>query len=182
MNKFLYLLFVQDQRDRSNGLLLNLRERDRQRLRHVKKLVEQKLVLTSADYYYAATIFQHGERLEHIWQAYQLAMKGADLGFHLAYKMAARAYDRWLMLQDKPQKYGTQYTWENDHWELWMVDPATTDEERTKWHVPPLAQALKYAEEIAPRNFGDSHIINDNQQKASSSHSCMDDFSIEDFL
>ena len=45
------------------------------------------------------------------------------------------------MYDKKPQKYGTQFQKQGDVWVLWEVDPATTDEERAKWDVPPLAEA-----------------------------------------
>ncbi len=66
-------------------------------------------------------------------------MKGAELGHRAARWLAAAAHDRWLMRQGKPQKYGTQYVTEGDRWRLWEVDPATTDQERKEWSVPPLA-------------------------------------------
>ena len=37
-----------------------------------------------------------------------------------------------------------------DRWVLWPVDPATTDAERAEWDVPPLAEALRRAEELPP--------------------------------
>jgi hypothetical protein len=65
--------------------------------------------------------------------------------------MAAAAYDRWLMYQGRPQKYGTQFTTDGKSQRLWDVDPATTDEERAAWDVPPLAEQLRKAEQ-ATRN------------------------------
>jgi hypothetical protein len=47
-----------------------------------------------------------------------------------------------------PQKYGTQYRSVGGRWVLYPVDPATSDEERARWDVPPLAEALRRAEEM----------------------------------
>jgi len=82
------------------------------------------------------------------WRAHELARKGADLGHRGARWLAAAAYDRWLMRQGKPQKYGTQYVPDGERWRLWEDDPATTDEERKEWCVPPLAEAIRRAEEM----------------------------------
>ena len=85
--------------------------------------------------------------------ARELALKAAELGhLQLARWLAAAAYDRWLMLQNKPQKYGTQYRSDGDRWKLWDVDPATTDAERAAWDVPSLAEALALAEELTRDN------------------------------
>lgn len=66
--------------------------------------------------------------------------------------LAAAAYDRWLVHQGKPQKYGTQYRSDDgEAFRLEEVDPATTDEERAEWDVPPLAEAQRMAEHMRPR-------------------------------
>jgi hypothetical protein len=41
--------------------------------------------------------------------------------------------------------------WITSNYSLWDVDPATTDEERAAWNVPPLAEALQLAEELTRR-------------------------------
>lgn len=58
------------------------------------------------------------------------------------------AYDRWLMHQGKPQKYGTQYQRVGRHVTFYRVDPDTTDDERAEWNVPPLAHALQRLERM----------------------------------
>jgi hypothetical protein len=76
--------------------------------------------------------------------------------------LTAAAYDRWLMYQGKPQKYGTQYVHDGVRHRLWDVDPTTTDAERAAWKVPPLAEQLRKAEEAThnhppvPINFDDA--------------------------
>jgi hypothetical protein len=73
----------------------------------------------------------------------------------------SRRHDRWLMAGGLPQAYGTQYRAQGDRWVLHEVDPTTSDEERARWDVPPLVEALRRAEEMTrecppvppPRSF-----------------------------
>jgi hypothetical protein len=95
-------------------------------------------IQTAENYFHAALIFQHGERLEHWAQAHLLAHTSADLGHPRARYLVAASYDRWLMRQGRPQKYGTNSTREG----IWPYDPATTDAERAEWDVPPLQELL----------------------------------------
>lgn len=53
--------------------------------------------------------------------------------------VAATAYDRLRRLRGQPQKFGTQVVVGAQGRELWPVDAGTTDSERAKWDVPPLA-------------------------------------------
>ena len=57
--------------------------------------------------------------------------------------LAATAYDRLRRLAGEPQKFGTQVVVRDGVLELWPVDPHTTDSERAKWDVPPLAEILR---------------------------------------
>lgn len=100
------------------------------------------------DLYHAAIVFQHGEKVDDWRRAHELALRSAELGHSAARWLAAAAHDRWLMGQGKPQKYGTQYRPAGDRWDLYDVDPATTDAERARWNVPPLAEARRRAESI----------------------------------
>jgi hypothetical protein len=149
MNRELFTLFQQDQEDRKPRLHRNISQRDQVRRKRVEELIAAEALQSPEDFFYAAMIFQHGKSTEDYWQAHFLAKKAVALGYRPARWLAAAAYDRWLMGQDKPQKYGTQYIWDGHGscWRLWDVDPATTDAERAEWDVPSLAQALKRAEE-----------------------------------
>lgn len=53
--------------------------------------------------------------------------------------VAATAYDRLRRLRGLPQKFGTQVVLGAHGRELWPMDAGTTDSERAKWDVPPLA-------------------------------------------
>jgi hypothetical protein len=130
---------------------LAMRQRDQQRRQQVTKMIAAAALSTAEDYYHAARIFQHGDKPDDAWTAHQLALQSSQLGYRPARWMAAAAYDRWLMYQGKPQKYGTQYVPDGKRQRLWDIDPATTDQERAEWDVPPLAEQLAKAEE-ATRN------------------------------
>jgi hypothetical protein len=153
MNDELRTMFEQDQADRQGELHPDIGKRDDARRARVEELIAADALQTPEDYFHAAMVFQHGQRLEHFWRAHELALKAAELG-HLqpARWLAAAAYDRWLMHQGKPQKYGTQYRSDGARWKLWDVDPATTDAERAAWDVPSLAEALALAEELTRDN------------------------------
>lgn len=58
--------------------------------------------------------------------------------------LAATAYDRLRRLRGEPQKFGTQRA-DDGRGELWPVDAHTTDSERAKWGLPPLAELRRRA-------------------------------------
>lgn len=158
MNQELRDLFVADQSEPRRDIgydtpdYWHMRERDAQRRQRVSELLAQGEVSAPDDYFHAALIFQHGETLEDIWQAHELARKAAELGATQSmgskdsHWLAAAALDRWLMYQGQPQKYGTQFVPDGKRWRLWDVDRGTTDVERAANHVPALREQLKQAE------------------------------------
>ena len=158
MNQELLEMFVADQAERNDHPAYNtpeywqLRERDAGRRQRVNELLAEGRLTAPDDYFHAALIFQHGETLEDIWQAHELARRAAEMGAtkSMGYKdslwLAAAALDRWLMYQGKPQKYGTQFVSDGKRYRLWELDPTTTDNERAANHVPSLQEQLKQAE------------------------------------
>jgi hypothetical protein len=65
------------------------------------------------------------------------------VGHPQARRLAAAAMDRTLMRRGELQRFGTQRLQAGDEPEaLWPVEPATTDEDRSAWGVPPLAVLL----------------------------------------
>jgi len=151
MNTDLQVLYEQDQADRSVFFELDheqlqlVLQQDRARRQRVEELVRSEALQAREDYF-------HGETLDDFWQAHELAKRVAELGHPNCRWLMAAAYDRWLMKQGKPQKYGTQYTSHgNEPYQLWDVDPTTTDEERVAWNVPLLTEALRQAEELTRR-------------------------------
>jgi hypothetical protein len=149
MNEELRALFERDQADRRAGPPgAALRERDRARRRRLDALLAAGAVRTPEDHYHAAMLLQHGETPAEVWRAHELAGRAAALGYRPGRWLAAAAYDRWLMYQGRPQRYGTQYRAAGGRWCLWAVEPGTTDAERAAWDVPPLAALEARAEAL----------------------------------
>lgn len=155
VNEELRSIFIADQEERKGGLFdPSVVDRDRARRQRVQELLDVGEVQTANDYFHAAMVFQHGGTLDAYRLAGELAGRAVELGhegatrWHSAKWLVAAARDRWLMRQGRPQEYGTQYFRQGPGGplELWEVDPATTDEERATYNVPPLAEALARAE------------------------------------
>lgn len=87
----------------------------------------------------AAEILVDSEDVQQVQVAQSLAL-AAMAHDRRGRLLAATAYDRLRRLRDEPQKFGTQFIELADRHELWPVDPGTTDSERAKWDVPPLAE------------------------------------------
>jgi hypothetical protein len=145
----LHALYEEDQADRRGELPADLHRRDERRRRRVEQLLAQGAVTDPDDLFCAAMVFQHGNDRAHYRRAHELARRAAELGStRPARWLAAAAWDRWLMAGGLPQQYGTQYRSVGGRWVLYQVDPATSDEERARWDVPPLAEALRRAEQM----------------------------------
>lgn len=117
--------------------------------RHVVlALRAQGLLRGPAEQFAAATVLIYSEDLAEVEaaQALALAAMGKDKS---ARRLAATAYDRLRRLRGEPQKFGTQLVVRGDVLELWPIDPATTDSERAKWDVPPLAEIQRRLAEVA---------------------------------
>lgn len=140
--------FRNDQSDRLHELPPDIGDRDRRRRETVTRLLRDGLVRTPGDFFHAAMVFQHGVLPEHNHLSFELARRAADRGHPLARWLAAAAMDRWLMRKGLPQKFGTQYVDDGTGWALYEVDPATTDQERAEWDVPPLAEAHRAVAEM----------------------------------
>ncbi len=143
-------LVNEDQADRQGSTndpveVRRIVDRDAQRRAQVAELLEAGAAKTGEDYYAAALIYHHGDKLKDFARARELAAEAARLGHPKALRLAALAWDRWLMMAGKPQRFGTQYQRAPDGTEfrLYPVDPSVTDEERARWGIPPL-------EEISP--------------------------------
>jgi hypothetical protein len=149
VNRRLRELFEQDQADRAGGRLRpGADRRDDRRRAEAEALLAAGAAAAPEDLYHAAMLFQHGSDPDHYRWAHELANRAAGLGHRPARWLAAAAEDRWLMAAGRPQRYGTQYRSHGGRWELWPVDPATTDADRAAWDVPPLAEARRRAAEL----------------------------------
>ena len=114
---------------------------DRERRHKADEILRSGKKFVAEDYYNAAMLFQHGENLQDIERAEELALKAVELDpkHGAARWLVAAARDRKLMRLGKPQLYGTQFVPGNDGKVVrYRVDPTVSDEERAKWNVPPL--------------------------------------------
>lgn len=147
--------FNQDQGSRSNGGVADACGDETRRLR-VLQLLGEGRIATPAGKYYAAMILQHtpqgmldtriaSKSAENYLLAHFLAKSAAESGYSDARWLAAATYDRYLVSQGLPQKYGTQFTLnpQTGFLEFDAVDPATTDEERREWNVPPVEETMR---------------------------------------
>jgi len=148
-------LFSADQDERTNHPQYGtpeywlLRRRDAERRKRLEDIIASGGLNEPEDYYHAAWILNHGETLEEIWQAHILAKDAVELGLDRARWLVAAAYDRWLMYQGKPQKYGTQIVPDGKRQRVWDVETETTDAERAQWGVPSLVEMERRAEELS---------------------------------
>ncbi len=168
MNPLLQTLFDADQHDcqhqppDDSPAYHQLRERNRQRRESVQDILQSGKSLSGEDYFRACIIFLHGDGPEDFWRAYTCALQSVERGYPPARQFAAAAYDRWLMYQGKPQKFGLQYVPDGEKLRVWDVDPTTTDAERAAWDVPPLDKLHEIAAE-ATRQYDLSKISMENK-------------------
>jgi hypothetical protein len=149
----LYALFQADQADRKTRPIDwdVVGARDDARRARVAEILEAGEAKASADWYHAAMVYQHGPALADTQLAQQYALRALEIEpvHEPARWLAAASEDRVLVRENKPQKWGTQFTKGPDgEWRLWEVDPTITDEERAVWNVPPIAEARARAEEM----------------------------------
>jgi len=159
MNDELRKLFDEDQYDCQHQPLNNgsseykiFRDRFKKRNAKVKAIIERNEQLDGEDFFQACIMLLHGDCPEDFWQAYHYGLKSIELNHIIARKFTASAYDKWLMYQGKPQKYGLQIVCDGKKLRLWDVDPTTTDAEREKWDVPSLKKLHEIAIE-ATKNY-----------------------------
>jgi hypothetical protein len=150
----LKLLFEADQRERKNPPppdtpeYAALRERDAARRARVRELAAAGALERAEDCYYAALVLHHGGEAAEVEQAHRLALTAMEQEYRPARWLAAATLDRWLMMQGRPQKFGTQIVPDGRCFRVGEVDPATTDAERAAWDVRPLARQIARAAEL----------------------------------
>ena len=100
----------------------------------------------SADGFEELVRFASSADPELVGRAHERALSGMARDRRLLV-VAATAYDRLRVFGGRPQKFGTQAISAAGQLVPWPVDPATTDTERAKWGVEPLARlAARIAE------------------------------------
>jgi hypothetical protein len=139
-------LFAADQAARQSTAIdwARISQEDSQRRHETLHYLTTGQISAPESLYFAAFIFQHGNCPEHYELAHELAELALDCGYTRARWISAASLDRSLMSRGLPQKYGTQYIAYGDGpLNLYDYDPATTDEERAAYNVPPLRELLR---------------------------------------
>ena len=152
-------LFAADQAARNaepdTGDVLVATPKDLERQKAVLDLLAAGALTTSADYFHAAVVFQHGATEENIALAHSLATIATRIVPTHPYArfLTAASWDRLMKRKNRPQWYGTQYLkGPSGQWELYRVDEgAVTDAERERLGVPSLAASR---ERIRKMNAG----------------------------
>jgi hypothetical protein len=86
--------------------------------------------------------------------AHYLFQSAYDGGYKDALYLIAAAMDRYLSMTEGTQKYGTnrEFNQKTEKEEWVPIDRKTTDAERAKYGIPPLAELLKqYPEQATPK-------------------------------
>jgi hypothetical protein len=101
-----------DQKDRSEAVP-DLMKRDDTRQVRLRQMLADGKVVSAADYYHAAMIFQHGQSPDDYLLAHTMAVIAIGKGKHDALWLAAATMDRFLQSSGKPQIFGTQFVGQN---------------------------------------------------------------------
>jgi hypothetical protein len=122
-----------------------LKRRDKKRNGGVLFLHDLDSIKTALDYHHGAYILQHGETLQDFALAHEFAKKAVELGDESAKWLFAATLDRYLLSTGHLQKFGTQFQINKDGEPelVGQIDETVTDEERIKYNVPPLSEAVK---------------------------------------
>ena len=137
---------------------------DEDRIKLVLAKIGEGSLKGAEDQFDAALILQHtgmdfcGKQLvskspDNYLLAHHLFKRAFDGGYKDALYLIAASLDRYLSFTTGYQKYGTNrlFNQENGKEELVPIDRKTSDEERAKYGVPPLAELLKKYPEQVPR-------------------------------
>ncbi len=119
-------------------------EAQAERARKARELHAAGKLKTAQDHFRAAVILAEAVDRPSLQLADGLGHVAAELGEPRGLRAAAEAIDKLCMLDGRPQRYGTQYVWNEElqAWRLYLVDARTTDEERAAVGVPSYAQLI----------------------------------------
>lgn len=112
---------------------------DSERLKRTQELLELDALKAGIDFYHAAFIFQHSNKLEDFLKAHHLSVIAISKGYDARW-ISAATLDRYLQAIGKQQIYGTQYR-ANEFGE-YVRQPVelgvVSDAERAQLNVPVL--------------------------------------------
>jgi hypothetical protein len=142
-------LLNEDQLDRKSPALLKktpearwkvIQKCDNSRREELETILKRHSNFRGIDYFRMGLIFQHGNTLDSIRRARDLARQGIKKEHKKSGWLYAAATDRLLMMQGKKQKYGTQFYLDpkTNEWKLHPISKKTKDEERAQYGIKPL--------------------------------------------
>jgi len=134
----------------------DVKRSDQDRVVLVLEQIGAGKVSTAADRFNAAIVLQHtpmtfrndslmGVSPDNYLLGHHLAKAAFDEGYPPARELVAQSIDRYRSLTTGVQKYGTNrfINQKTGKEELAPIDRATTDAERARYGVPPIAELLK---------------------------------------
>ena len=130
-DSILQTIYDEDQKNRNDV------DADAKRREQVRQLIKNGKVQSGRDYYYAAFIFQHGQKPDDYLYAHVLAVTAVNKGLHEATWLSAASLDRYLQSIKQPQIFGTQFgslSSGNDDQEPYNRD-IVSDDLRALWCV-----------------------------------------------
>ncbi|MDI6785935.1 MAG: hypothetical protein QMD92_04415 [bacterium] len=116
---------------------------EKQSKSEILKLLKDKKLKTSDDFYRASFIFHHGYNFEDYMVAVSLSSISHHLGEPWAKNFYAVALDRLLLNIGLPQHFGSQFSKKNGEWQLEKINDKTTDKERAEHGIEALSLIKK---------------------------------------
>ena len=143
--------------------------RDERRQAAVRTMLAEGRIRTPRDQHFAALIFQHSSRPEHLALAHVLASTSAAGGHAPARWLAAASFDRLLRSLNRPQVFGTQFS--SDDASGWTMEPydreAVSNHLRAEWCVVPLNEQERILRDLrAGRPVSPSTSVSDCGKRA----------------
>ncbi len=123
----------------------------RRRCQRVIDIYSAGHVSDGRDHFHAAWVMLCGETPGHFSMARMFARRATEIGEERAWTLRAMAWDRWLVANGQPQRFGTQIIKQGGRWSLGEVDPGVTDLDRALYAVPPLYVQRQSAEQLQRR-------------------------------
>lgn len=150
-DKQIFALFNADQADRNKDPkdidFKILDTRDEERREALGRIMAHHRAWTPADLYHAAMVLQHAREPDAFLRAHTLCLQAVALDptYGDALRLAAASLDRYLMVQGRPQHFGTQIVNTDGTWRLFDVGSTMNDDQRAAWGVRPLAAQREMA-------------------------------------
>jgi hypothetical protein len=110
----------------------------RTRCQRVIDLYANGAIIEARDHFHAALVLLYGETPSHYELSRTFAHRAVKMGEARAWTLTAMAWDRWLLAQGRPQRFGTQIIKRGGRWSLGEVESGMNDLDRAMYGVPPL--------------------------------------------